>query len=813
MNQTGVRSTGSPRHARKKRKSASAAATPVTLPTLPPGVCGCPGGGWGVRLLLPLRTLRGLSVLRRRRCPAPSNPRPRGSAGVRAGVEVTGATARVDCLSHISHSGVARSDLEAEQAYVDHAHGCLEATRRRVREFWERVAAGREGNHAARFERDVLEHRVFQRLGQLELGGRSLCFGRIDLPGPAAGDDGPDGTETFYIGRIGVWDEEQAAVVCDWRAPVAAPFFRATGRQPLGLARRRRFVSRGSRLLGLDDEHFSPGGLAPTAAGADSALRADPALQAALEAPRTGRIGDATATIQSEQDDVIRAPLAGVLIVQGGPGTGKTVVALHRAAYLIYTHRFPLAGQGVLVIGPNPVFLTYVEQVLPSLGEAGVRLATLGDLLDDLPVGGHDAEPVARTKGDARMATVLRRAVRTRQRALPAPLVLDYGLRRLRLSTEQSAAIVAAARRRARTHNAGRRLVESAFFEALATSPRRPADPAEVAEALAGTSEVRRALDWMWPQLTPAHLLHDLFGSRALLANAAAGVLDGTETEGLYRPRRAHADDVTWTVDDVPLLDEARKLLGPGRRRGGAGRIRTYGHIVVDEAQDLSPMQLRMVGRRSLNGSLTLVGDIAQATSAWAHDSWDSLVDLVAPEAPPRFAELTIGYRVPQPIMSFASACLPPELSHLVPPRAARAGGEPPRIVRLAEAGPAPLAAAVTDAVRRELPKVGAGNLAVICADEQVAELSGALSAAGVAHGTSDRRALGMQVSVCSARTLKGLEVDAAVVVEPGRIAGGSAAGMRLLYVALSRATRRLTVICGESLPESLEAAASKLGA
>ncbi len=699
------------------------------------------------------------------------------------------------------------SELEAEQAYVDHAHACLEATRRRVREFWERVAQGRGGTHAARFERDVLEHRVFQRLGQLELGGRSLCFGRIDLADDSKGD------ETFYIGRIGVWDEDQSAVVCDWRAPVAEPFFRATGRQPLGLARRRRFVSRGSRLLGLDDEHFSPGGLDPDDATASSqgGALASPALQAALEAPRTGRLGDATATIQAEQDDVIRAPLPGVLIVQGGPGTGKTVVALHRAAYLIYTHRFPLAGQGVLVIGPNPVFLTYVEQILPSLGEAGVRLATLGDLLDGAVVQGDDSEPVARTKGDARMATVIQRAVRTRQRPLPEPLVLDYGLQRLRLSTEASAAIVADARRRARTHNRGRRFVVAAFFEALAGSVRRPPAAADLADALSEALEVRRALDWMWPVLTPAQLLHDLFGSRALLRHAADGVLGEAEMEGLYRPRRAHADDAVWTTDDVPVLDEARMLLGPRAPRDTGGRIRTYGHIVVDEAQDLSPMQLRMVGRRSLNGSLTLVGDIAQATSAWAHGSWESVVELTSPEAPPLFAELTIGYRVPQPIMTFAAACLPPAMTDLAPPRAARPGGDPPRVVRVPPADPATLTEAVGASVRGELAHIGAGNLAVICAADHETELSEALTAAGVAHGVASRRALGMQVSVCSVRTVKGLEVDAAVVVEPHRIVAESTAGMRLLYVALSRATRRLTVITSTPLPPKLEAAAAAI--
>jgi DNA helicase IV len=725
-----------------------------------------------------------------------------------------------------SEIGVPRSELEAEQAYVDYAHACLEDTRRRVREFWERVSHGAGGTHAARYERDVLEHRVFQRLGQLELGERSLCFGRIDVR--SGGEDGDGvgcdtagtrgtgtadesaGDETFYIGRIGVWDEDQAAVVCDWRAPIAEPFFRATGRRPLGLARRRRFVSRGSRLLGLDDEEFSRDGA--DSDGPEAPAAANPALRAALDAPRTGRLGDVTATIQAEQDDVIRAPLPGALIVQGGPGTGKTVVALHRAAYLIYTHRFPLAGQGVLVIGPNPVFLTYVEQVLPALGEAGVRLATLGDLLDGVVVGGDDVEPVARTKGDARMAAVVRRAVRTRRRALREPLVLDYGLQRLRLPVETSATIVADARRRSRTHNGGRRMVTSAFYEALAASARRPVEPDDLVEAFGQTLEVRLALDWMWPVLTPAHLLHDLFGSRALLRNAATGVLDDDEIEGLYRPREAHADGVVWTSDDVPLLDEARMLLGPRNPRDEAGRVRGYGHIVVDEAQDLSPMQLRMVGRRSLNGSLTLVGDIAQASGAWAHDTWDSVTELTSAPAEPRFAELTIGYRVPQPLMEFAAACLPGELSHLVPPRAARPGGNPPRIVRVPPCDPEALSEAISAGVRAGLTRGDAGNLAVICAADHEGDVSATLTAAGVAHGAASRRALGTQVSVCSARTVKGLEVDVAVVVEPHRIVAESIAGMRLLYVALSRATRHLTVITSEPLPEALEKAAATLG-
>jgi DNA helicase IV len=280
------------------------------------------------------------------------------------------------------------------------------------------VESGAGGTHQARFERDVINESVNKRIKQLDVGDASLCFGRID-------QNGDSGGESYQIGRVGVFGPENDPVLVDWRAPVAEPFFRATGRQPMGLVRRRHFATRGRQLLGLEDEFFGEGVNELGAIEAEgSDLKGPETLGLTLEASRTGRLHDIVATIQGEQDEVIRAPMPGALVVQGGPGTGKTVVALHRAAYLLYTHRFPLEGQGVLVIGPNRVFLTYIEQVLPSLGEAGVEMAVLGDLVPDVRVRGFDREDVARVKGDLRMHKVLAKAVRDRQRPLREDLVI-----------------------------------------------------------------------------------------------------------------------------------------------------------------------------------------------------------------------------------------------------------------------------------------------------------------------------------------------------------------------------------------------------
>ena len=708
-------------------------------------------------------------------------------------------------------------DLAAEQAYIDHAYDSLERARRTATRLRSMVEVGKGGTEQARWEREMIEENIASRLDYLNLGDASLLFGRIDQARS-------EGGETFYIGRIAVADENQEPLVVDWRAPVAEPFYRATGRAPLGLVRRRHFATRGRKLLGIEDELFGEGAdllggeLAVT--DGDSQVRGQSSLIAALEESRTGRLSDIVATIQGEQDEVIRSPLPGVLVVQGGPGTGKTVVALHRAAYLLYTHRFPLEGQGVLVVGPNRLFLGYIERVLPSLGEAGVEMAVLADLVEQVRVRGRDVPATARIKGDARMSRVLAKAVRDRERPLRAALRVPYGVQTLVLPAGRTAEIVADARRRFRLHNAGRRFVESQLFAALAEVSRVPTTPEEVRERARNAPEVREALERMWPVLTPGELLHDLFGSRALVDLAAGRQLSPDERAALVRPRGDDVDNIVWTHDDVPLLDEARALLGPRtrKRRSGNGdgvdpdEIRTYGHIVVDEAQDLSPMQLRMLSRRSLNGSMTVVGDIAQATGVWAHEDWDDILEHLPQRRPEQRAELSIGYRIPAPSMDLAAKVLAEAAPRLRPPNSVRQEGDEPRIIRVEPSGGdeggggdiGDLAARVAAVAAEERDEVDPGSVAVIAPATLVDDVTSALAAAGVEFGRAARNGLESRVTLVPVSLVKGLELDAAVVVEPAAIVDEEAQGMRALYVALTRATKRLAIVHARDLPEPL---------
>ncbi len=692
-------------------------------------------------------------------------------------------------------------ELEAEQQYVDRAYRLLEEARDSASRLRTMVEVGAGGTAQARYERDVIHSAVDDRLSDLDLGDASLVFGRIDLD-----DDEGEGPSSYYIGRLPVSDTDHEAVVVDWRAPVAEPFYRATGPHPMGLQRRRHFASRGRTLLDLDDEYFGGNGAHDDLEGRVSGRRA---LEASLESGRTGQLGDVVATIQVEQDRIIRSELPGVLVVQGGPGTGKTVVALHRAAYLLYTHRFPLEGQGVLVVGPNRLFLSYIEQVLPSLGEAGVQLAVLADLIEPVAVSGDDAPPVARIKGDPSIAGVIRQAVRDRRQPLRERLRVPYGLTHLTLDVDRSAAIVTEAGRRYRTHNAARRFVESSVFDALAESARTPTAGPTVAERLGEDGQVRAALEWMWPVLTPAELLHELFGSKALLRRAGRGILEPEDAELLYRPWSAHVDDVIWTQQDVPLLDAASVHLGRLPRQRGKvradgtpeGEIRTWGHIVVDEAQDLSPMQLEMLRRRSLNGSMTVVGDIAQATGAWGHDDWYDVLDHLPDRRGARVAELTIGYRIPAPLMGFATKILAEVAPELSPPTAVRTEGDPPVVTRVDADD---LEATLARAVAEEIGAVGQGNVAVIAPAPLVDRVDRALTDAGVDHGSASLNGLQQQVTVVPVRLVKGLEVDAAIVVEPQLIIDSEPQGMRSLYVAFTRATKRLRVLHTGALPEVL---------
>lgn len=699
-------------------------------------------------------------------------------------------------------------EFALEQAAVEHAYACLEAMRDSARRLQHSVESGAGGTHQARFERDVTYDRAQERLSQLQIGSESLVFGRIDRePGPG-GQEG----ERFYIGRLPVSDGEMNPVVVDWRAPVAAAFYRATGRDPQGLVRRRHFATEGPRLLAIDDEVFS----ADTLERGGDDLVGSAALLAALGRARSGHMRDIVATIQAEQDEIIRAELPGLLVVQGGPGTGKTAVALHRASYLLYTHRFPLERQGVLVVGPNRLFIRYISRVLPALGETGVELRAVDDLVNDLVhdlvISGRESDPGARIKGDARMARVIKRAVSTRQRPLKHDLVIGFGVHELRITAAETADIVQAVRRGHRLHNASRRQavllvaerLYQRYLQSLARRERLGSDAAavpfeEFSAHVRRTEEFRLALDRMWPLLTPTMLLRDLFGSVPLIRAAARDILSDDEQRLLRRDRGAGPSDVAWTAADVPLLDEAAVLLGPVDTKHADDHLRTYGHIVVDEAQDLSPMQLRMLARRSLNGSMTIVGDIGQATGMWAPHDWDDITRHLPTRRAIRRVELTVGYRTPAEIMALAARVLEVAAPDLSVPRSVRSAGEEPTVLTgVPGDGVTALAARAVAGQQRSL---GDGTIGVIVPDALAGAIEAALAGAGI---TPLGDALGDGVSVVPVSRVKGLEFDGVVVVEPARIVRDAPQGLRALFVALTRPTRALTIAHVEPLPDCL---------
>jgi DNA helicase IV len=703
-------------------------------------------------------------------------------------------------------------DLADEQAYIDFAYDCLERSKSdawKMRDLHEGTLGG---TFQARYERDVVDEAVFNRITQLDLGNASLVFGRIDRYA-----ESPEAVESFRIGRLAVADENSDPVVVDWRAPVAEPFYRATGREPMGLARRRHFSVEGRTLLGIEDELFGEGHLGVGSEDLDgqrAELRGYSTLLAVLERGRTGQLGDIVATIQGEQDEIIRSPQAGVLVVQGGPGTGKTVVALHRAAYLLYTHRFPLEDQGVLVIGPNRVFLRYIERVLPSLGEAGVEQVVLADLVPDVDwarygVDAADSAKCAAIKGDTRMADVIDQAVTDRERPLRDDLVVPFRTGFLKLRAEESQRIVRAAQRRFRRHNAARKWVEGEVWSAMAASWRaEPVSATAVRDVVRPLPEVREAFERMWPVLTPAQLLHDLFGSKALLKLAAQKHLKEQEYLALHRPRAATVDEVRWTEHDIALLDEARDYLGhkpaKGQKSEEIDEVRTYGHIVIDEVQDLTPMQLRMVARRSLNGSMTVVGDIAQATGALAPNDWDDVLRYLPDQRPSRVVGLSVGYRIPSQMMELANRVMAAATPGLRAPTSVRDGDAYPAFVVADGADAVP--ASVLQAVHDMRTEMVTGNIAVVAADASVDGLLASLREHGVDAGKATRTGLEKEVNVVPVTVVKGLELDGVIVVEPSAIVVAEQQGLRALYVALTRSTRRLTIVHAEALPPSMHA-------
>jgi len=737
-------------------------------------------------------------------------------------------------------------ELAAEQAVIDRAYDRIEAMRDQARRVADGILdQGAGGTHSARLERDVRIHVTERRLAELRIGDAPLCFGRTDH----------DGGERLYIGRMAVSDDTNDALIVDWRAPAAEPFYRATGRHPMGLTRRRHFALRGRRLVGIDDElldthHDDHDGLVLVGEGA---------LLATLERSRTGHMGDIVATIQAEQDEVIRAPLPGILVVEGGPGSGKTAVALHRAAYVLYTHRFPLERAGVLLVGPNRIFLRYIEDVLPSLGEHTVVFATPSGLRPGSRVTAVDPAATARIKGDARMVEVIARAVTQRQQALSEPIEIPYGRYRLAVSVTDSARLVARARRRSTAHNERRVALERLLVRHLADQMEARGatvsdeERSNFEESLRAEPAFAAAANAMWPALTPEALLHRFLASPVLVERAGRGLLDADECRALHRPACARTAEVDWTDADIALLDEAAVGLGerplPRVRGNGAGddgdrsyaieralddagafdsqmradlrhrleaeasgseievpdlATRTFGHVMVDEAQDMSPMQWRMIARRCPSGSMTVVGDLGQATGPAAPDSWTEVVAQLPRRRELRVATLTVNYRTPAEVMEVAARVLAEAAPGIVAPVAVRRAGIDPVF---SKADPADVVGVAVRATLAEVAEVGQGKVAVVAPSAMLGALAAELGP-DLARTGSDAGVLDARVAVLAPEMAKGLEFDSVVVVEPARLVAESPQGLRALYVALTRTTRRLHLVSSGALPSALQESA-----
>jgi DNA helicase IV len=758
------------------------------------------------------------------------------------------------------------ADLSDEQAYITMLYARLDALRARAVERMAGMLRENGGTPQARSQRDAAAVMYAERVAQLDAVDSGLCFGRLDFRDSA----------TLRIGRIGIFDDESGEhdpLLLDWRTPAARPFYVATAASPQGVTRRRHIRTRHRNVVGLDDEVLDLDAAAENGNGSSStaSLTGEAALLAALSAGRTGRMRDIVETIQVEQDAVIRADLGGVLVVHGGPGTGKTAVALHRAAYLLYTYRQQLSARGVLIVGPNATFLRYISQVLPSLAETGVLLATPADLYPGTNARRTEPAAVAEIKGRASMVDVLTGALRDRQRVPDEPIEFDVDGVTLRLDRYTCAAARHRARGSGRPHNLARPVFVGAVLDALTeqlaerigTDPYfddplgggdAPGDPnlldavdlADMRRDLAAEPAVQTVLDDLWPILTPQQLLADLFASDEALASAAPR-LRPAERALLRR------DPGGWAPSDVPLLDEAAELLGEddsaararaallhsarlqyaqgvldiaagsqatdleddpeaeipnvadvldaealseryadGHRLTAAAaaamdRSWAFGHVIVDEAQEISPMAWRLLMRRCPTRSMTVVGDLAQTGALGGPASWAEIFEPYVADRW-RLAELTVSYRTPAEVMAVAAGVLAGIDPALRPPRSVRHTGIEPwdetgTLGRLAEL------------VVRESEAVGEGRLAVIAPAARLAELAPVLSERVPDLAVGEQPELERGVVLLAVPQAKGLEFDGVIVVDPDGIVAESPRGASDLYVALTRPTQRLGVL------------------
>ncbi|RJO69361.1 helicase [Nocardia panacis] len=716
------------------------------------------------------------------------------------------------------------------------------------------------GTPQARSERESFTQLYSEDLSKYDAAEHGLCFGRIDLAeADADGDEQADTGGTRYVGRLGILDEanDYATLLLDWRAPLARPFYLATTAAPDGVVRRRHIRSRNRRVTAINDEYLDLD--AAEQAGAlvgDGGVGSESALLSALNAARTGRMNDIVETIQSEQDAIIRSEHKSVLVVQGGPGTGKTAVALHRAAYLLYTYRQQLAKAGVLIIGPNATFLDYIGQVLPSLGETGVLLSTIGNLYPGVRATREDSLRACAIKGSLTIVEVLKKAVRDRQEAPAEPIRLRFDGYEVRLDRKIATKARGRARSSRRPHNLARPIFASSVIDALTEqlaqtmgadlsggqSLLSSADLTEIRDEMRADAEVQAAITRLWPILSPQEVLADLLADPKRL-DRAAGALPAADRAELVRP-----DNGEFSAADAPLLDELAELLGVddaeererARRRWRAqlaeaqdaldiltgsapqdleddldpeilmaydlinagqlaerqnvrsrqttaeraagDRTWTYGHVIVDEAQELSEMAWRMVMRRIPNRWITVVGDVAQTGDPAGASSWRQILEPYVAQRW-KLTELTVNYRTPAEIMAVAAKVLAEIDPGVSVPRSVRETGNPPRAYRVTEAE---LLGTVKELVAGE---TGPGTTAVLAPHALIGDF------APLAEES---------VRVLTVTEAKGLEFDAVYVVAPQQILAESPRGMNDLYVALTRATQRLAVVHTGDLPAVL---------
>ncbi|MEX0174102.1 AAA family ATPase [Streptomyces sp. LMG1-1-1.1] len=628
----------------------------------------------------------------------------------------------------------------------------------------------------------VLGRQIEDRIKALaDLSGTPLFFGRLDYLHTT--QEG----QRFYIGRRHVHDADGDPMVIDWRAPVSQPFYRASKKDPQDVGLRRRFGYTGGELTAYEDEHLSD----PAELETTSRL-----LQAEIERPRVGPMRDIVATIQPEQDEIVRSDLSGSVCVQGGPGTGKTAVGLHRVAYLLYAHRERLARTGTLVIGPNRSFLHYIEQVLPALGELEVQQATVDDLVAHVEVRGTDEAATAVVKGDARMAEVLRRAVRSHIALPKESLMVVRGSRRWRVPAYELEEIVQELIDRDIRYGAARDALPQRVAHAVLVRMEQAGEAPDdrVQNAVARNPAVKAVVKECWPAVEPAKLVLRLLSDREFLAEHAEGLLTEDEQKLLLWAKPARSvKTAKWSAADAVLVDEAKDLIE---------RTHSLGHVVLDEAQDLSPMQYRAVGRRCTTGSATVLGDLAQGTTPWATGSWaQALGHLGKPEAV--VEELTAGFRVPREVIAYASRLLP----HMSPGLAAvESVRENPGslAVRPTDDLDADVVAACVESLAHE------GSIGLIAADARIAPLAEALTAAGLPYlSPGEETTADSRLTLVPASLAKGLEYDYVVLDEPAAVVDGEPderTGLRRLYVALTRAVSGLTILHSAPIPAQLGA-------